>query len=811
MDERLERLFELAVNLDDAERGEFLQRECGGQDTLRAAVEQLVQDSRRADELLGATIARATESVEPSPGSVVGPWRLIRQIGHGGMGVVFLAERADDQFEQQVAIKFVQAGGNITSRFLQERRILARLAHPNIARLLNAGVSPSGTPYMVMEYCPGETIVDHSRTLPLIRKLALFRSACDAVDYAHRNLIVHRDLKPANILVDAQGDIRLLDFGIARLLDPPDDWSVTQTGFRFFTPDYASPEQVRGEPVSTATDIYSLGAVLGELTREYAKPDLTYIIRKAMHDDPRQRYHSAASLSADIGYFVQHRPVAARPNTLPYRTALFLRRHRMPAIISAALLFCLLAGIAAVARQAHVAGARFAQVRHLAHNVLFEVDANIRDLPGSTRARQLIAKTAVEYLDSLYSGARDAQLQQELAFAYERVGDAQGEPGAPNLGLRDVAMRSYRRAAELWEGAGTGKTTLARVYMKLASITGSREYLDQSLEAATKARAAGPPDEATYATLVRVRLTAGRHFTNRLRNAEAQQQYQTAAAIASEWGIRYGGAAAQEALADALQRSAEAYARDGDAAATLEAVDRSLALRSPTNRRARLLTQMLRGAALGNPRYVNLGRPSEAIRCYEDAVSIAETMLAEDPGNALARNDLGDASHALAVTLTASNPRRALDVQKRALTEYTKLVQNDPKALPFRQDVADSNFSLAEIHLRLGDRETALRHLLESIRLHRSVADARPSQPGLRHNLLPALALLIRMRVDARRPEQAASTVEEAAAIMASVESNPPLRTKRVAAEAAAAIARYNASLRSPEQQLAQRARASSR
>ncbi|HEX6133036.1 MAG TPA: serine/threonine-protein kinase, partial [Longimicrobiales bacterium] len=272
---RVEALFDAAMELPPDGWADFLADACAGDDDLRAEIERLLflETAETADRSLERAVADAARelSAETGPtGRTLGAYRLIDDIGHGGMGTVWLAERADDEYRVQVAVKLVRGGfahPELERRFRAERQILADLRHPNIARLLDGGTAPDGTPYLVMEYVDGEPITVHAERngLALRERLRLFQEICDAVQHAHESLVVHRDIKPSNILVDADGQVKLLDFGIAKLLGDGADAERTQAGVRAMTPDYASPEQVRGEPVTTATDVYQLGVLLCEL------------------------------------------------------------------------------------------------------------------------------------------------------------------------------------------------------------------------------------------------------------------------------------------------------------------------------------------------------------------------------------------------------------------------------------------------------------------------------------------------------------------------------------------------------------------
>ncbi|MEM6336945.1 MAG: serine/threonine-protein kinase [Bacteroidota bacterium] len=387
---RVQALFREALDLEsNDERQAFLDEACAGDDELRREVEALLEaDSRDFSLLDGAAIdAVGLDDLLSQEGQQVGPYRLIREIGRGGMGAVYLAERADGQFEQQVALKLIKRGmdsDQILRRFESERQILARLQHPNIARLLDGGLTDDGRPYFAMEFVDGQPIDAYcdANRLPIDDRLALFVTVCKAVLYAHGQLIVHRDLKPENILIaedeDGRPQVKLLDFGIAKLLET-DQPGLTRTGMAVMTPAYASPEQVRGHAVSTSTDIYSLGVVLYELltgvrpyeidsanpaaaaqvidTTEPARPstavsesatadaslsrgtqpaslrrrlsgDLDVICLKTLRKEPERRYDSVGSLMDDVQRHLDGLPVTARADTVGYRVRKFVGRHR---------------------------------------------------------------------------------------------------------------------------------------------------------------------------------------------------------------------------------------------------------------------------------------------------------------------------------------------------------------------------------------------------------------------------------------------------------------------------------------------------
>ncbi len=490
---RVKQLFDTAVDRRPPERARYLDTACGPDAALRREVESLLAAHDAAGCFLEtpALESQARELIDalpdPNIGRRIGAYRIVKEIARGGMGDVYEAVRDDDEYSQRVAVKLLRFGFDsdfLRQRFRTERQILASLEHPNIAHLLDGGTTAEGQPYLVMELIDGlplRRFCDQHR-LTVAGKIELFRQVCFAVHAAHQRLIVHRDLKPDNILVTADARPMLLEFGIARALAPDAPAPREAATALLLTPAYASPEQVRGEIAGTASDVYSLGLILYELLAgerpyttsgqaphevarticesEPARPsaaarrsgnrklacalagDLDNIILKALRKEPERRYASAERLAEDLGRHLRHMPVSARPDTTAYRARKFLRRHRGPVAAAALIALLLVAGLAATLWQARRAEAeraraerRFEDVKALAAAMMYGIHDAIRDLPGSTHARQLLVGSALRYLDRLSRESRgDAALQRELAAAYERVGDVQGNPVLASLG-----------------------------------------------------------------------------------------------------------------------------------------------------------------------------------------------------------------------------------------------------------------------------------------------------------------------------------------------------------------------------------------
>lgn len=483
--QRVKELLGPALELDPASRADYLDQACGSDPTLRPDLELLLAAERRAgpDFLSDPIILEVLPLELPGHtdawvGRRLGPYQIVEEIGAGGMGEVYRAVRADDEYRKEVAIKLVRAGqesGFVVSRFKNERQILASLDHPNIARLLDGGTTQEGVPYFVMELIEGERISKYCdrHRFSTTERLKLFLQVCSPVQYAHQHLVIHRDIKPGNILVTAEGVPKLLDFGIAKILDSNNvgnQPAQTVSLIRLLTPEYASPEQVKGEPITTASDVYSLGVVLYELltgrgpynvpTRtpheisravcetEPEKPstavrrapasaddreqkfvdgaaalsaaregspeklikrlsgDLDNIILMALRKEPQRRYASVEQFAQDIRRHLEHLPVIARKDTAVYRASKFIARHKAGVAGAALVAVALLAAMGVTLREARIADRRFNDVRSLANSLIFDIHDSIQDLPGSTPARKLIVDRALQYLDSLSQESR---------------------------------------------------------------------------------------------------------------------------------------------------------------------------------------------------------------------------------------------------------------------------------------------------------------------------------------------------------------------------------------------------------------------
>ena len=523
---RIKEIFADATAQEVSQREAHLTRACGDDAELRSEVASLLAAHAREDAVIDKPAAAYVTGdalrggAEQWIGQRLGAYEITALIGHGGMGEVYRARRVDAEYDKEVAIKLVPAGYQaeyVLQRLRTERQILANLEHPNISRLIDGGASAQGVPYLVMELVDGVPIDRYSADRPIAEKLRLFREVCSAVSYAHQRLVVHRDLKPSNILVTADGTVKLLDFGIAKLLQPAvgDTAAAPEaTLMQTFTPGFASPEQVLGRPITTASDVYSLGVLLylllsgrspyrGRLTStqdaireicdtEPAAPsaaapgvphDLDAICLRALRKEPERRYRTVDELSEDIRRHAVGLPVAARGDHFSYRAGKFLRRHRLEMTAAGLLIASLIGGLLFTLREARIAEAEraraerhFQSVRKLADTFMFKVHDAIEPLAGSTEARGLLVDTGLEYLNTLAAEAGDdLSLKLDLANAYMKVADLQGQAYSANTGRQREAVDTYARSATL-----AGSVLAAEPHNLAAQRTLAKTLLQQS-------------------------------------------------------------------------------------------------------------------------------------------------------------------------------------------------------------------------------------------------------------------------------------------------------------------------------------------
>jgi serine/threonine-protein kinase len=543
----IERLLDLALERPVDARQAILEQACADDPSLLEEVIRLLRSCERPEAWLdgqapsyAAPLVGEAEKTESTEGTRIGPYRIVSEAGHGGMGTVYLAER-DEPYYQRVALKLVRGGlsldDHLVRRFVEERQILASLEHPRIARLLDGGITREGLPWFALEYVEGLPIDRYVELhqLPLDARLNLFLAVCDAVQYAHQNLVVHRDLKPGNILITADGQVKLLDFGIAKLV-AGGERAETRTGLRLMTPDYASPEQVRGEPVTVASDGYSLGVLLYELLtsqrlyrlsdptslrevelavleqeperpssrvadarlRRRLRGDLDTIVLTALRKEPARRYPSVERLATDLGRHLKGLPVSARPDGLGYRAGKFIRRHRLGVLASTAVLLAIVGGLAATqwkAREATREAARAERVTQFLVSLFREAD------PEQARGRDVTARELLQRgerrLDSVLVREPDtrARLLGVLGVIHTQLG-LYGR--ADSLLARAVALTRESRgeeSPELAERLSDWAEALSSEAKFAAADSAAREAL------AIRRRRFGPNDSSVAANL----------------------------------------------------------------------------------------------------------------------------------------------------------------------------------------------------------------------------------------------------------------------------------------------------------------------
>lgn len=793
-----------AMALGGAERTAYLDRLGGEDPDLRTEVESLLAAEQGAGSrfletpapaALGDSPADAEHALDPLIGQRLGPYRLLTEIGSGGMGRVYRAVRADDEYRQEVAIKLVRAGadaGFVAQRLRAERQILASLAHPFIARLLDGGTTADGVPYLVMELIAGEPITDYceERRLDVTARLELFLLVCSAVQYAHQHMVIHRDLKPSNILVTAEGTPKLLDFGIAKLLEPgafAARADATVNTLRVLTPDYASPEQIKGETVTAASDVYSLGIVLHELltgTRpsigaaEPKKPstlvgapagsvaegspeklrrrlrgDLDNIVLMALRREPERRYGSVDRLADDIRRHLTHRPVSARRPTLRYRATTFVARHGLAATTAAVIAAALIGGMLITLHEARVAQAqraradrRFNDVRQLATTLILDVHDSIRDLPGAEGARRLLIDTAVHYLDSLsQEAAGDPSLQRELAAAYQRLGDLQGRAREANEGDYAGAQRSYRRAFDLLEASlapqpddpGTQRDLiitcgkLSDLLWSQNDAAGALSYSQQTVTRSRRVAGQHAADRTFRYFLAASLLDHGyKLFAIRGDTADAMSEMrQSVADLEALHASNPRDPFAARTLALGYSRLGDLleYQHDHAQALALYQKERAL-LVAPARAAPRNadLAHLLAFAELDlGGTLAETGRLDEAVRHEQAALDSFNALATADPQIAEYRQDVGMTLVGLArIAGQRGQPRRAIALLEQALAQMQTARRGPANDSSFEIERANAELLTGDEYALLRQRQQSREHYERALATYRQVGGA---------------------------------------------------------------------------------------
>ncbi|HSS95455.1 MAG TPA: serine/threonine-protein kinase [Terriglobales bacterium] len=824
-----------AIAMPAEKRAAYLDNKCARDVELRSEVDSLLCSHEQAgDEFLNSP-AIDLKSFVPNPhqkpahvGRRIGVYQIKEQIGHGGMGEVYRAVRADGQYDKQVAIKLVRIGLDtpyLVERFRHERQILASLDHPNIARLHDGGTTEDGIPYLVMELLEGTPIDQYceQNNLGITERLQLFMEVCAAVQYAHQRLVIHRDIKPSNVLVSKEGIPKLLDFGIAKIVDPMGGTETTMV--RPMTPEYASPEQIRGEPITTAADVYSLGVVLYKLltgkspypesTRtphefarliceaEPARPstvivrstsantakleaparlnrrlavDIDNIVLKALRKEPERRYATAAQLAEDIRRHLRGLPVTAVPDSLLYRAKKFLHRHQIGVAATVLVLVALAGGVIATVREARIAEvnrrraeARFNDVRKLANSFLFEFDEAIRNLPGSTPARSLVVKRALEYLDGLATEARgDRSLQLEIASAYQKVAEVQGNPIFPNLGDSKGALESSRKSQTTLESLlredpenQQARLWLAGNHQQISDVlsfsgdtAGAVENSGNALrmyEGLAGTLAADPKFQAQ-------RVSQTYHYANLLRSVgrldEAESEYRKAIALSQQMiDARPSEQEGKVHLATSFDGLGYVLQEKGDTENALENRRKGLIIREeltkldPNNAHyGRQLAFSHHNVGLS---LVEAGDLISALANFRQELGLFESLSTPDPKNVQARRNRSLAHKQIGDVLMRTQDFHGALVQYRAALDIDRdLTTVDPSN---SQAVLDLSFSESKVGAalgKLGHPQEGLTMLRSGIAKQESLLAKDPHHILLHTELASSYSLLANCLLD---------------------------------------------------------------
>jgi tetratricopeptide (TPR) repeat protein/tRNA A-37 threonylcarbamoyl transferase component Bud32 len=784
--QRSKEVFQAALTCAPELRGAFLDEACGGDGELRREVHRLLAAHDAAGGFLSTSIGLDSDGAEEA-GALeavpqrIGPYRILDTIAHGGMGTVYRAVRDDDAFRKTVALKLVRGGRQsdyFQRRFRQERQILARFQHPNVATVLDGGTTEDGQPYLVMEYVDGQPITDFcaARGMGTRERLVLFRTVCGAVQYAHQNLVVHRDIKPANVLVDGHGAAKLLDFGIAKLLasgvEP--ELAPTATVLPMLTPEYASPEQVKGQPVTTASDVYSLGVLLYELLagrrpyevqadsleaivqavcqteptapseavteRSGTRPagtlpsaselrgDLDTIVLKALRKEPERRYRTAHELSEDLRRHLEGLPVTARADTIGYRAGKFVRRHRTAVAAAFLVSASLVVGIVTTTRQARLAQRRFDEARRLIHTVIFDIQPKMGAVAGTTPLRKELIESTLQYLEALARDAGDnPALLRELSASYVQLARVQGLAGDANVGDVQAARRTLGEAQKLVERllkldpdgpeslheAVSVERFVALSFLYEAAYAPAQQHARRAIERAERLVEVRPDFQAREDL-----ADAHRTFANCSDSAEAfgrSREIYESLLLEKPDEPRILRSLSQVHKYAAGLHYQKGEDRSGlDLIVKARAIDEKLLAANPENPVAQMdLSFSLNQLSWG---YSKLGDLAGALAAIQQSLAMQERILARNPGEARIQERLGYARRAMALLRwKAGDPRAARRDYLMARAIYTEL-----RARGYGGSYVGTELGLTE--LQLGDLAAEERRRAEACQWYRRSA-----------------------------------------------------------------------------------------
>lgn len=785
--QKIKEIFSQVVEFPATRQNDLLKKLCGDDSFLLEEVQSLLDSHNSTEKIIekNAFDFRLLTDIQSTnyEGIEFGHYKIISEIGHGGMGAVFLAERNDGEFDQQVALKIVRqtvVTQDIERYFRRERQILASLNHPNIAKLLDGGVSKRGEPYLAMEYIKGKPFLEFAENISINDKLKLFLKVCHAVSFAHRNLVIHRDIKPSNILVTQDGEPKLLDFGLAKIEDANFSTDITQTAFRALTPAYASPEQLKGEAITTASDIYSLGVVFYELltgdkpfhfegkslqkiinTLSYSEPqmpstitnfqnqknpksgmqnlkvkgDLDNIALTALCKEPERRYKTVELFADDIERHLKGLPISARPNTLKYRAEKFFQRNKALVFTASIVILSLFTGLIFSLWQANIAHQqrdraerRFNDVRKLSNSLLFEITPKIERLQGSVEAREILVKRAIEYLDSLADESNsDAELQSELASAYEKIGELQGNSAKPNLNDFSGAIASFEKAQiirQILPETPENRRLLAENFVGISNAHYSQNEISKTLEDLQKAKEIyesliieDPSFDLKIAN-INVQLELGATHSN-------NNQYQTAIPIFQN-ALKLLGNLDPENI-ETQKFIAKAFAQLGNALSWSDKqTEAEINLAKSVKIIENLLGKYPKDMSIRRTAFQIYGLNSNdyedvnnviALKFAEKFMEIAAQDTKADSFDIQAKTNLARAYSRVGICLVNTNQLNAAISKLRESEKILfELKTQEPKNKTYQRD-------LAILYVRLGDAEAKLKDLPKALDSYNKSAD----------------------------------------------------------------------------------------